>query len=144
MQACRELPAGAGLAVKRRLPKTGDVAARRLRGSGERLFGPALIRVEVAAAITRKSRFGEIESRDAETAVDLGFRAIADGVITLVPDEADLPRAVKLALALNHPLQDCLYLALAERLGVTLGAADQKFAAKTRPSCDSVRLLGGN
>jgi len=69
---------------------------------------------------------------------------MADGVITLVPDEADLPRAVKLALALNHPLQDCLYLALAERLGVTLGAADQKFAAKTRPSCDSVRLLGEN
>jgi len=86
MQACRKLPVGAGLAVKWPLPKTGDVAARRLRGSGERLFGPAL----------------------------------------------------------NHPLQDCLYLALAERLGVTLTTAGEKFAAKTRPSCDSVRLLGGN
>ncbi|MDP2996794.1 MAG: type II toxin-antitoxin system VapC family toxin [Bryobacterales bacterium] len=134
----------ASVAVKWLLPEAGDVAARSLLSSGERLFGPALIRVEVAAAITRKSRFGEIESRDAETAVDLWLRAIADGVITLVPDEADLPRAVKLALALKHPLQDCLYLALAERLGATLTTADEKFAAKTRPSCESVRLLGGN
>lgn len=134
----------ASVAVKWLLPEAGDAAARSLLSSGERLFGPALIRVEVAAAIARKSRFGEIESRDVEAAVDLWFRAIADGVITLVPDEADLPRAVKLALALKHPLQDCLYLALAERLGVTLITADEKFAAKTRPSSDSVRLLCKN
>ena len=82
--------------------------------------------------------------RSPETAVDLWLRAIADGVITLVPDEADLPRAVKLALALKHPLRDCLYLALAERLGAALTTADEKFAAKTRPACDSVRLLGEN
>ena len=58
----------------------------------------------------------------------------ADGVIAPVPDQADLPRAVKLALALKRPLQDCLYLALAERLGATLGAAGDKFAAKTLPA----------
>ena len=39
MQAFRKLPAGAGFALKWLLPKTGEVAARRLRGSGERLFG---------------------------------------------------------------------------------------------------------
>ena len=131
----------ASVAVKWLLPEPGADAARRLRDSGEWLLAPALIRVEVAAAIARKSRFGELERRDAATAADLWSRSIDDGVIALLPDEADLPRGFHLALELKHPLQDCLYLALAERLGAELFTADKKFAARAGPSHPMVRAL---
>jgi len=131
----------ASVAVKWLLPEPGDKAAQRLLTGGEGLAGPALLGVEVAAAIARKARFGEIRARDAERAAELWFQTIADAVVVLVPDEADLPRAFKLALALNHPLQDCLYLALAERLGAPLITADEEFAAKAGASHPGVRLL---
>lgn len=131
----------ASVAVKWLLPEPGEAAAQRLLGGGDSLLGPELIRVEVAAAIARKARFGEIDAQDAETAAELWLRAIADGVVTLVPDEADLPRALRLAIALNHPLQDCLYLALAERLGAPLITADERFVTKAGPSYSGIRLL---
>jgi predicted nucleic acid-binding protein len=132
----------ASVAVKWLLPETGADAAQRLLDSGERLLGPALIRVEVAAAIARKSRFGEMDPQDAATAVDLWFQSIRDGVITLFPDEMDLPHGFRLALELRHPLQDCLYLALAERLGAPMFTADEKFVARAGPSHPAVRALG--
>ncbi len=132
----------ASVAVKWLLPEPGDAAAQRLLTGSESLLGPALMRVEVAAAIARKARCGEIDAQDAETAAELWFQAIIDGVVALVPDEVDLPRALQLAIALSHPLQDCLYLALAERLGAPLLTADERFVAKARPSHPEVRLLG--
>jgi predicted nucleic acid-binding protein len=44
-------------------------------------------------------------------------------------------------MELSHPLQDCLYLALAERLGAPLVTADKKFVAKARASHTLVRVL---
>lgn len=129
----------ASVAVKWLLPEPGDLAAQQLLG--ERLLGPSLIRVEVAAALARKARSKQIQPQDAEAAADLWLQAIADGVIALVSDETDLPRAFRLALALNHPLQDCLYLALAERLDAPLITADEKFVAKVRSSHPRVRML---
>jgi predicted nucleic acid-binding protein len=131
----------ASVAVKWLLPEPGEAAAQQLLTGGDSLFGPALIRVEVAAAIARKARLGEIDARDAEGAAELWSQAIADGVVALVPDETDLPEAFRLAVALKHPLQDCLYLALAERLGGPLITADARFVAKARPAHPAVRWL---
>ena len=132
----------ASVAVKWILPERGSEAAKRLRDPGEMLVGPALIRVEVAAAIARKSRFGEIDRRDAAAAAELWFQAIRDGVIALLPDELDLPGGFRLALDLRHPVQDCLYLAVAERLRAELFTADEKFVGRAGPAHPAVRLLG--
>ena len=43
---------------------------------------------------------------------------------------------------MNHSLQDCIYLAIAERLNATLITADAKFVAKARASHPRVELLG--
>lgn len=131
----------ASVAVKWLLPETGADAARRLLDSGDTLLGPALIRVEVAAAVARKARYGEMDPRDAAAAAELWFQSIRDGLIALSPDEADLPRGFGLALELRHPVQDCLYLALAERLGAELFTADQKFVACAGPSHPAVHAL---
>jgi predicted nucleic acid-binding protein len=131
----------ASVAVKWLLPESDDAAAQALLASEERLVAPSLIRTEVAAALARRARFREIEPRDAETAMGLWLQTLRDGVIGLVADEADLATALRLAIELNHPLQDCLYLALAERLGAPLVTADKKFVVKARASHPLVRML---
>jgi predicted nucleic acid-binding protein len=108
---------------------------------GGLLAAPALIRIEVAGAITRKARFHEIDPREAELAVGAWSRSIANGVVALIPDEAHLAEAVRLALELQHPLPDCLYLAAAKHHGAPLVTADEKFAAKARASYPNIRLL---
>jgi predicted nucleic acid-binding protein len=131
----------ASVAVKWLLPEPGDAAAQELLATEERLVAPSLIRTEVAAALARRARLGEIEPRDAETAMGLWLQTLRDGVIGLVADETDLVTALGLAIELSHPLRDCLYLALAERLGAPLVTADNKFVVKARASHALVRVL---
>jgi predicted nucleic acid-binding protein len=131
----------ASVAVKWLLPEPGGAVAEELLASEERLVAPSLIRTEVAAALARRARFGEIEPRDAETAMGLWLQTLRDGVIGLVADEADLVTALRLAIELSHPFEDCLYLALAERLGAPLVTADKKFVVKAHASHALVRVL---
>ena len=42
-------------------------------------------------------------------------------------DDALERRALDLAMALAHPVHDCLYLALAERMGASMVTADTRF-----------------
>ena len=131
----------ARVAVKWFLPEPGASAAQAVLLGSDKLMAPALIRVEVAAAITRKVRLGELLSQEAEAACDLWFRALSTAVITLSPDEDDLAAAVALALQIRHPLQDCLYLALAVRNQSALITADPKFSERATLAYGKVRLL---
>ena len=133
----------ASVAVKWFFPEAGAEEAQKVLACAERLAAPALIRVEVAAAIAGKARFNEIHDEDAEAAASLWFRALDNGVIALFPDEADIGPAVKLALQLKHLLQDCLYLALAERIGAKLITADQNLVGKASGVHASIRPLLG-
>jgi hypothetical protein len=66
---------------------------------------------------------------------------IDEGLITLLPSGPDEPQAIALALQLKHPYQDCLYLALAERLQAPLVTADPKFIERTAGIYPAVRPL---
>lgn len=133
----------ASVAIKWLLPEPGADHAQVLLESGERLAAPALIRVEVAAAIARKVRMKELAPRDGGTAFDLWLRCITAGAIALVPDEVHLQAAWKIATKLNHPLQDCLYLAAAESLAAALVTADRKFVAAAQRDFPRARMLWG-
>jgi predicted nucleic acid-binding protein len=54
----------------------------------------------------------------------------------------EIAKASNLALALGHPLKDCIYLALAMELECELVTCDAKFAAKAASTWDRVRVLG--
>jgi predicted nucleic acid-binding protein len=133
----------ASVAVKWFFPEIGSPAAQALLNETAPLAAPALVRVEVYAGITRKVRLGEIAPEEARTACQLWARAIESGVLSLVPDEEVLPAATDCALKLAHPLQDCLYLALAQREQAVLITADPKFYARAQPAYGSVELLTG-
>jgi predicted nucleic acid-binding protein len=130
----------ASVAVKWFFPETDGEAACGLLLEGGLLAAPALIRTEVAGAITKKVRLYGIDPREAELAMET-WSDIGEGLVTLLPDEDHLPEAFRLALALQHRLQDCLYLAAAKHHGAPLVTADKEFAAKARASYPNIRLL---
>jgi predicted nucleic acid-binding protein len=131
----------ASVAVKWLFPEPGAAQAQALLESGEILQAPALVRTEVAGAVSRKARFGEIEPADAGLALQLWQRILSSSGVAVVPDELDLSRGFAISLALSHPLQDCLYLALAERLQADFVTADGRFESRARTVYGRVRLL---
>jgi predicted nucleic acid-binding protein len=130
----------ASVAVKWLVSERDEDAAEELLKSEMEVAGPLLLRVEVTAAVARKARYREIPEAEAAAAIDL-WAAILRGDIALFPEDDDLRCALDLSLELKHPLQDCIYLALAERLDAPLVTADEKFAAKARSRYSRVRLL---
>jgi predicted nucleic acid-binding protein len=130
----------ASVAVKWVTGEPDREAANELLASNEAIFGPFLLRTEVASAVARKARFGEISRDDGFAALAL-WASIIRGNVAAFSEDPDLPRALQLALELEHPLQDCVYLALAERLEATLVTADEKFVAKARRRHPRIRAL---
>ncbi|MFL6463304.1 MAG: type II toxin-antitoxin system VapC family toxin [Bryobacteraceae bacterium] len=61
----------ASVAVKWFFPEEGTEAAQKLLSNSNELTAPALIRIEVTAALTRKVRLGEILPEEAEAACRL-------------------------------------------------------------------------
>jgi predicted nucleic acid-binding protein len=116
-------------------------AANALLESGEDIIGPFLLQTEVAAALARKARFHEISPEDASAALELWMAMHQNNDVRLFRETADLRRALQLSRELNHALQDCVYLALAERLDAPLITADRKFAAKAQEKHPRIRTL---
>jgi predicted nucleic acid-binding protein len=89
----------------------------------EQLAAPDLIVAEVGNIAWKKCLRGEITRAQAET-----MAVAISGYITALESLSALAgRALDLALELNHPVYDCLYLACAESLGGTLVTADMRF-----------------
>ena len=64
--------------------------------------------------------------------LDIARAALSCWSISLrdvVPNEQLLPEAIRLALANQHPVYDCLYLALAIERREPLATADRRLAA---------------
>lgn len=99
-----------------------DKADRLLSGLYE-LHAPRLLTAELGNALWRKARAGTMRrSRAALLAA-----AIAEMPIRWAEDEVVASASVRLALELDRPVYDCVYLALAHRLGATLVTADARF-----------------
>lgn len=133
----------ASLAAKWMLwePQTRN-ALRFLFHHGRNLCGPDLLFTEVAGAIVRHANTTKGIEADALEA--LRKWTAAWGQHAVKPHRTTQRRlyeAGKLALALGHPLQDCIYLALAIELGCPLATCDEKFLIKAVTLYPDVRLL---
>src|SRR5260221_9458087 len=130
----------ASVAVKWFYPEEREASAQRLIEGGERLLAPALIRVEVAAALVKRARTGVVSAQMASRILDMWFAA-SGGQLVIFPDEQDLPAASRLALELQHPIYDCVYLALAQRHDIPLITADAVFARRATARYRNVEVL---
>lgn len=130
----------ASVALKWVLNEEGSEQAAALL-DGRRLHAPALLRIEAANALWVVTRRGGLTQDDAADALALIRRA----PFAPLPDTLDpVPRAFDLAQLLDHPVYDCVYLALALALECPVVTADSRFvhtAAKVTETAPFVRAL---
>jgi predicted nucleic acid-binding protein len=103
-----------------------DRALELLRDGNNRRIAPDLLFVEVATALSRRERLGEISAGQARgdlANLPLYLSEVASAAGLLDP-------AMTLSLDLKHPFTDCLYLALAVSRSAPLVTADAAFVAK--------------
>ena len=120
----------ASVAVKWLVPEDDSDIARNLAAGGDDLHAPRLMASEIANAVWRKARLGEIERGEAGT-----MMASVPGMpVRWNADETVCADAIRVALALDKPVYDFMYLALAHRIGATVVTADRRFANAVAPT----------
>ena len=105
------------------MPEPGSGAALALIGSD--LMAPTLLISEVANALWKAMRRGQFITG----AFSEQLKSLPQ-LVTMVAETPYMPRAFDLAKSLEHPVYDCVYLALAEALGQQLVTADTRFLRK--------------
>jgi predicted nucleic acid-binding protein len=95
---------------------------------GATLIAPDLLIAEVCNAAWRSARLGRISQAQMEE-IAANLSRFFDA---LVSSTGLAPRAVAIAGQLDHPVYDCLYLALAEAEQTKLVTADLQLLGKVR------------
>ena len=132
----------ASVAVKWVVTEDDTLVAMQLVTSGDELIAPDFVMIETANILWKKVRRKQIDTIQATTAlttVRLPFsRFVASAGL--------LERAVAIAFKLDHPVYDCLYLALADSEDAVLITADHRLVAVAAGSDFKARvaLLGFN
>ena len=114
----------ASVAVKWLVAEEDADVAEEVATSGHDLHAPRLMASEVANAIWRKARSGEMERR----AAGILLADVPDMPVRWGIDELVTADAVSLALALGRPIHDCVDLALAHRIRALMLTADGRSA----------------
>jgi predicted nucleic acid-binding protein len=86
---------------------------------------PDLLLVEVANVVWKKVLQGQVSERQARFIC----ASIAHCFDMLHSSDSLIERAIVMAIDLQHPVYDCLYLACAERAGARLATADRRLIA---------------
>lgn len=113
----------ASVALKWVFDEHGTAAAIALLS--EELIAPELWLVEAANALWRHVTIGEISAAEAFARID----ELASAPVASVSIEPHVRRALQLAAQLDHPVYDCLYLALAEHQDTYVVTDDRRFFA---------------
>lgn len=118
----------ASIALKWFLPEPDSLAAEAVLRRADDLIAPTLIVAEVCNAAWKRFRRGETTERHMEWIAE----RIGRMGLGLVPDLALAIPATTIARRLDHPVYDCLYLALAEARQAMLITADRRLHTRTR------------
>ena len=127
----------ASVAVKWVVPEVLTDEAEQLLAGDEELVAPDLIEVEAANALWKKTVRREMSAAEADGALEL----LRESGLVLRPTGPLLPRAMRLAHRLGHPIYACVYLALAEREGARLVTADGTLAGRLRSKRLGARVV---
>ncbi len=104
-----------------------DQAVTNFRHSSP-LYAPDLFLSEVANAAWKRAERHEISQEHAQVIAD----AATLGVPTIISSKPYIAVAAALALRLQHPVPDCLYLTCAERLGGRMVTANARLLAAVK------------
>lgn len=115
----------ASVAFKWIFVEDGGDAAAALFGRND-LRAPALLLAEIGNALWKKSVRGELGDQATYSAQ----LSLVGSLVTTIAETEFVARALQIAVDLNHPIYDCIYLAMAERENDHLCTADVRFARK--------------
>ncbi|MFO1038408.1 MAG: type II toxin-antitoxin system VapC family toxin [Geminicoccaceae bacterium] len=101
------------------------------------MWAPDLLWAELASVVWKRHRRAEIDEATALSSM----AEIRLWPIRLVSNAELAADALGWSLVLRHPPYDCIYLALAQRLGARLVTADAKFRSVLAASAAADRLL---
>ena len=116
----------ASIAVKWVVDEDGTAESLSLRKHV--LAAPDLLLPECANILWKKVRLGELTADEGAFAARLLARADVD----LSPMRPLMEEATRLAVHLDHPAYDCVYLALAQARGLPFVTADERLLRKVR------------
>ncbi len=116
----------ASVAVKWFVAEPGHEKAMEVLRSGTELVSPDLVLLETANVLRRKCKRGELSQEQWQRVIE----ALPSYFDWLLPSSGLIKAAVQLAIELDHPVYDCVYLACAASLGTTVITADTHFAGK--------------
>lgn len=105
-------------------------------------LAPDFLFAEFCNVIWLKRRVGDLSTKQAREALDQLTEFF--GLFDVVWSALLMTSALNLANEIDHPVYDCLYLALADEHGLILVTADRKFfrvVRKSRPDL-KIQLLG--
>lgn len=104
------------------------------------MHAPDLLLIEVMSSLVRRANTRQA-SADIVRVGLRAFRTRVSGSVLLHRITPELTgTAAELAITLGHPIADCVYLALADRLGCPLATSDVKFRDRVADPA-RVRLL---
>jgi predicted nucleic acid-binding protein len=115
----------ASVAIKWMVPEDGADAALALLD--EALLAPDWMLAEFGNIVWKKVRRREMDDRQAREAI-----AILPTIVSMVPTIPYVPDALEIALALDHPFYDCLYLAAAQAHAYRFATADRRLVDKCK------------
>jgi predicted nucleic acid-binding protein len=115
----------ASIAIKWVIEEEGTPQALTLRRNAK-LLAPELLVAECANILWKKAGRNELSREEAL----LAARLLQTAAIELVPTRSLLAAATRIAIELDHPAYDCLYLALAIENDCRFVTADERFLRK--------------
>ena len=115
----------AGIAVKWVVEEEGTPRALKLRQRAK-LIAPELLVAECADILRKKVRRDELSNEEAL----LAARLLQSAEVELSPTRLLLEPATRIAIDLDHPAYECLYLALAAERDCELVTADERLLHK--------------
>jgi predicted nucleic acid-binding protein len=115
----------ASVAVKWVVEEDGTAYALALRQRAK-LIAPELLVAECANILWKKVQRDELSKEEAL----LAARLLQGAEIELLPTRSLLEAAARIAIELDHPAYDCLYLALAIENDCRFVTADERFLRK--------------
>ena len=89
----------------------------------EELFAPDLLRIEAANALWAFQRRGGMTADEVQDRLAL----LVASPVRFSSQSQDVDQALSIACRLNHPVYDCVYLALAIRERAIVVTADKRF-----------------
>jgi predicted nucleic acid-binding protein len=125
----------ASVAVKWVVPEPDSDRAEVLLDHG--LVAPDLLFAECANVLSKKVRRGELTKREA----DIAAQTLEQADLTLVSTRGYLALATSVAVELDHPAYDAVYLAVTEASELRLVTADDKLVRKVREGQNRFRRM---